>query len=97
MSTTVETVRRGVDLSRSAAERISEIEQKIRHAVERVGDIALSTNEQKGATTSMAQSTEQINNRVMAEDEAIQVARRELTELAQRAGKTRQLLSSFRL
>ena len=97
MSTTVETVRRGVDLSRSAAERISEIEQKIRHAVERVGDIALSTNEQKGATTSMAQSTEQINNRVMAEDEAIQVARRELTELAQRAGKTRQLLSGFRL
>ena len=97
MSTTVETVRRGVDLSRSAAERISEIEQKIRHAVERVGDIALSTNEQKGATTSMAQSTEQINNRVMAKDEAIQVARRELTELAQRAGKTRQLLSGFRL
>ena len=41
--------------------------------------------------------TEQINNRVMAEDEAIQEARRELTELASRAGKTRQLLSGFRL
>ena len=97
MATTVETVRRGVDLSRSAAQRIAEIEQQIQHGVERVGDIALSTNEQKGATTSMAQSTEQINNRVMAEDDAIQVARRELTQLAQLAASTRQMLSGFKL
>ena len=97
MTTTVGTVRRGVDLSRAAAERIAEIEQKIQLAVERVGDIALSTNEQKGATTSMAQSTEQINNRVMSEDEALQLARRELTQLAERAGKTRELLSGFKL
>ena len=97
MTTTVGTVRRGVDLSRAAAERIAEIEQKIQLAVERVGDIALSTNEQKGATTSLAQSTEQINNRVMSEDEALQLARRELTQLAERAGKTRELLSGFKL
>ena len=97
MAATVETVKRGVDMSRAAATRITEIEQKIHEAVERVGDIALSTNEQKGATTAMAQSTENINNRVMAEDEAIQVARSELTQLAQTAGKTQQLLSGFRM
>ena len=97
MGATVETVRRGVDVSRAAAERIAEIERKIRDAVERVGDIALSTNEQKGATTSMAQSTEQINNRVMAEDEAIQEARRELVQLARLAGTTRQMVSGFKL
>ena len=97
MAATVETVRRGVELSRSAATRISEIEHKIQHGVERVGDIAMATNEQKGATTSMAQSTEQINNRVMAENEAIQVARRELTQLAHLAASTRKLLSSFKL
>ena len=78
MTATVETVRRGVDMSREAASRITEIEQKIHEAVERVGDIALSTNEQRGATTAMAQTTEHINNRVMAEDEAIQIARQEL-------------------
>ncbi len=97
MAATVETVKRGVDMSRAAATRITEIEQKIHEAVERVGDIALSTNEQKGATTAMAQSTENINNRVMAEDEAIQVARSELTQLAQTAGKTQKLLSGFRM
>ena len=97
MAATVETVKRGVDMSREAAGRITEIERKIHEAVERVGDIALSTNEQKGATTAMAQSTENINSRVMAEDEAIQQARSELTQLAETAGKTRQLLAGFRL
>ena len=97
MAATVETVRRGVDMSREAANRITEIEQKIHDAVERVGDIALSTNEQRGATTAMAQTTEHINNRVMAEDEAIQIARQELAQLARTAGQTRQLLAGFRL
>jgi len=97
MSATVETVRRGVAKSREAANRITEIEQKIVEAVSRVGDIALSTNEQRSATTAMAQSTENINNRVLSEDQAIQIARQELSDLARTAAHTRELLSGFKL
>lgn len=97
MAMTVETVRRGVALSRTAAERIGDIERKIDEAVKRVADIALSTNEQKGATTAMAQTTENINQRVVSEDHAIQEARRELLQLAQLAGSTQKALAGFKL
>ncbi len=97
MEETVVTVRRGVEISRDAASRIGDIEQKINDAVSRVGDIALATDEQRDATTAMAQSTEDINNRVMSEDDAIQAARHELGQLAQTAEQTRQLLGRFKL
>ena len=97
MTTTVDTVRHGVDRSRETVARINEIGQKIQEAVDRVGEIALSTDEQRTATTAMAQTTEEINNRVMAEDSAIQDARRELTVLASTAAQTRTLLAGFRL
>ena len=97
MEQTVVTVRRGVEISRDAASRIGDIEQKINDAVSRVGDIALATDEQRDATTAMAQSTEDINNRVMSEDDAIQAARHELGQLAQTAEQTRQLLGRFKL
>ena len=97
MEETVATVRRGVEISRDAASRIGDIEQKINEAVSRVGDIALATDEQRDATTAMAQSTEDINNRVMSEDDAIQSARHELGQLAKTAEQTRQLLGRFKL
>ncbi|MCK6413744.1 MAG: methyl-accepting chemotaxis protein [Azonexus sp.] len=97
MEETVATVRRGVEISRDAASRIGDIEQKINEAVSRVGDIALATDEQRDATTAMAQSTEDINNRVMSEDDAIQSARHELGQLAKTAEQTRQLLARFKL
>ncbi|WP_371322794.1 methyl-accepting chemotaxis protein [Dechloromonas sp. ZY10] len=97
MEETVSSVRRGVEISRDAATRIGEIEQKINEAVSRVGDIALATDEQRDATTAMAQSTEDINNRVMSEDDAIQSARHELGQLAKTAEQTRQLLGRFKL
>jgi len=96
MGAAVETVRRGVSVSQEAAGKIGDIERKIGEAVSRVAEIALSTGEQRSATSAMAQSTEAINSRVMAEDDAIQQARRELRSLADNAGKTRQLLSAFR-
>ena len=97
MTTTVETVRRGVMLSKTAVSRIDDIEQKIGEAVDRVAEIALSTNEQKGATTAMAQTTENINNRVMSEDHAIQQARGELTQLATTAASTQEALAGFKV
>lgn len=97
MNVTVETVRLGVERSRETAIRIDDIGAKIQEAVARVGEIALATDEQRAATTAMAQTTEEINNRVLAEDHAIQQARRELVGLAETAGQTRTLLAGFKL
>ena len=96
MSATVGSVRRGVEMSREAAERIVDIERKIHEAVERVADIALATAEQRDATNALAQTTENMNDRVQAEDGSIQMARREIAELARTAKATGQLLSGFR-
>jgi methyl-accepting chemotaxis protein len=96
MQLTVESVRRGVEKSRTAASRINEIEQKLQDAVNRVADIALATNEQRSATTAMAQTTEQINTQVLAEADAIQLARTELAALARTAAETEALVSGFR-
>lgn len=43
------------------------------------------------------QTTENINQRVVSEDHAIQEARRELLQLAQLAGSTQKALAGFKL
>ena len=91
----VQSVRRGVDMARGAAQRIADIQVKMGDAIARVGDIALSTREQRSATTSMAQLSEQINVRVQSEDEAIQEARSTLLALAGNAERTQGLLGKF--
>lgn len=97
VTATVSTVQRSVQISHAAAERINHIRNKIDDTVVRMSDIALSTREQREATTSMAQSTEQINNGVMNEDAAIQSARRTLAELSDNARRTQERLSGFSL
>jgi methyl-accepting chemotaxis protein len=97
VQSTVDTVRAGVERSRAAAQRINEIQQNMNDAIARVADIALSTKEQRSATTAMAQHSETINQRVMSEDEAIQDARATLTGLAGNAENTRRMLDGFRV
>ena len=82
-------------MARGAAQRIADIQVKMGDAIARVGDIALSTREQRSATTSMAQLSEQINVRVQSEDEAIQEARSTLLALAGNAERTQGLLGKF--
>jgi len=95
VNSTVETVKRGVDMARTAAQHISEIQAKMGDAISRVGDIALSTREQRSATTAMAQHSEQINHGVQTEDAAIQDARATLASLSGNAQNTQRLLEGF--
>ena len=59
------------------------------------GGIALSTREQRAATTAMARTSNEINNQVKAEDDAIQGARDTLSRLSGNARNTQQLLERF--
>jgi methyl-accepting chemotaxis protein len=95
VSSSVEAVRRNVELSQLAAKRIDEIRQHMNDAIARVGSIASSTREQRAATTAMAETTLQIDNLVRAEDGAVQEARQALRGLAGNARKTQELLDRF--
>ncbi|MBC9071303.1 methyl-accepting chemotaxis protein [Thauera sp. CAU 1555] len=97
MRTTTSEVETSVALSNAAAERIAEMQARLQEAVERIGEIALSTREQTNATTLMAQSTEQINARLLAADDALQTSRRTLSEMSAVADATERLLSGFKL
>ncbi|AUL99799.1 methyl-accepting chemotaxis protein [Zoogloeaceae bacteirum Par-f-2] len=97
MRTTTAEVQTSVTLSNTAAERIADMQTRLQEAIERIGEIALSTREQTNATTLMAQSTEQINARLLAADDALQTARRTLSEMRAVADATERLLSGFKL
>ena len=97
VNTTVDTVKRGVGMARAAAQHLGEIQTKMNDAISRVGDIALSTREQRSATTAMAQTSELINNGVQTEDAAIQDARATLAALSGNAQNTQHLLDGFRV
>jgi methyl-accepting chemotaxis protein len=97
MRTTTAEVETSVALSNTAAERIADMQARLQEAIERIGEIALSTREQTNATTLMAQSTEQINARLLAADDALQTSRRTLSEMRAVADATERLLSGFKL
>lgn len=97
MRTTTAEVQTSVTLSNTAAERIADMQARLQEAIERIGEIALSTREQTNATTLMAQSTEQINARLLATDDALQTSRRTLSEMRAVADATERLLSGFKL
>ena len=96
VNSTVDTVKRGVQMSRVAVSRINDIQQKMNDAIARVGDIALATREQRAAMTAMAQSSERINQGVQSEDAAIQEARVTISSLSNNAKNTQRLLEDFR-
>ncbi|MEJ8676759.1 methyl-accepting chemotaxis protein [Chromobacterium amazonense] len=95
MQRTVNSVDGGVELTQSAVERIEQIQQAMQEVMAKMNEITLSTSEQHKATTLIAQSTEQINGRIVDSDDALQTVRDTLSSLTQSANNMRQLFSSF--
>lgn len=90
----VETV---ANLSRTAAEGITEIEQKMHHSVTSVTEIANSTHEQKQAATLMAQNTEIVTNKLSEADAALQQMRQTLVQLDREATSIHDRFAQFKL
>ncbi|KMN29871.1 hypothetical protein VI26_22065 [Chromobacterium sp. LK1] len=97
MQRTVSSVDDGVELTGSAVQRIEQIQQAMQEVMAKMNEITLSTSEQHKATTVIAQSTEQINGRIVDSDGALQTVHDTLNDLAQTAKDMRQLFSSFRV
>ena len=97
MQRTVNSVDGGVELTMGAVERIEQIQKAMEEVMAKMNEITLSTSEQHKATTLIAQSTEQINGRIVDSDDALQTVRDTLSELSHSASSMRQLFSSFRV
>ena len=97
MQRTVNSVDGGVELTLGAVERIEQIQKAMEEVMAKMNEITLSTSEQHKATTLIAQSTEQINGRIVDSDDALQTVRDTLSELSHSASSMRQLFSSFRV
>ncbi|MEN2427622.1 methyl-accepting chemotaxis protein [Chromobacterium vaccinii] len=97
MQRTVSSVDGGVELTLGAVQRIEQIQQAMQEVMAKMNEITLSTSEQHKATTMIAQSTEQINGRIVDSDDALQTVRDTLSELSHSASSMRQLFSSFRV
>jgi methyl-accepting chemotaxis protein len=90
-------VEQGVNLSQDAATRIQAIRSLTADMVERMGDIANATDEQKTATTVMAQSAERINGMAQQTDEAIQQANRTIRHQGGLAAELQGIVGRFKL
>ncbi|MEW9899832.1 methyl-accepting chemotaxis protein [Chitinivorax sp. PXF-14] len=97
MGGTVDSVTRGVSMCEEAAGAINDIQRNMQDVVEKMSEIALSTNEQKQATTAMAQSAERMTTRIQASDSAMQGARGTLNDLNALAGQLREMIGGFKL
>lgn len=97
MEHTVDSVERSANLTGDAQTRIDDIGQRIGSMVERMRDIALSIQEQRGATNAIAQSTEDITTRVQETDMALQSARRTMDQLASLARNSQSQFQRFQL
>ena len=97
MEQTVSSVERSANLTGDAQTRIDDIGQRIGSVVERMSEIALSIQEQRSATTSIAQSTEDITTRVQETDFALQNARSTVDQLASLARNTQSQFQRFQL
>ncbi|MCZ4306658.1 methyl-accepting chemotaxis protein [Zoogloeaceae bacterium G21618-S1] len=97
MTETVGTVESSVSLTEDARVKIREIGEQSRNVAERMAEIALSINEQRSATSVMAQSTEDITTRVQETDAALQDARGTVRSLADVARRTQDQFARFTL
>ncbi|OWY39202.1 chemotaxis protein [Xenophilus sp. AP218F] len=97
MNSTVGAVDTSVELTSQARQRLLAISGAMQQVIDKIGDVALSTSEQHNATTSMAQSTESINNQILDSDAALQGAMRTLGSLNELARSMQQAFARFRL
>jgi methyl-accepting chemotaxis protein len=87
----------GAHHSNDAAEKITTIRQNMNAVVAKIEEIALSTQEQLSATTSMAQAAEQITHQTHHSDGALRHAAEEVRRLSQLATNLRGLFSHFKI
>ncbi|UXY16270.1 extracellular solute-binding protein [Chitiniphilus purpureus] len=97
MGSTADQVNESVASADSARQHMLEINQRMTHVVEAVRQIAESTLEQSSATTTMAQSAEQINNMTQATDSALHQAGQTLHQLDERAARLLDQVGRFKL
>ncbi|TDR76665.1 methyl-accepting chemotaxis protein [Paludibacterium purpuratum] len=97
MNQTVSSVDEGVQLTREAVEGIGAIRQSMDEVVDKMSEIAHSTNEQHNASTLIAQSTESINSRILENDDRLQNVSEELSRLAKAAQQMQDAFGRFKL
>ena len=97
MEQTSDTVQSSVLLTKDATKKINEIGTQVGTVIERMAEVALSINEQRSATASMAQSTEEITARVQETDAALQGARATVDRLAQMARASQARFDGFKI
>jgi methyl-accepting chemotaxis protein len=94
---TVTVVHDGVVLTQQAVATIQSIRHSMLEVVGKMSEISHSTQEQHNASTLIAQSSEQINSRVLENDAMLQQASHTLQGLAGKAGQMNGEFAKFRL
>ncbi|MXR37696.1 methyl-accepting chemotaxis protein [Craterilacuibacter sinensis] len=94
---TVDAVENGVSVTREAVGQIGKIRLSMSGVVDKMKEISHSTSEQQHATTLIAQSTEQINGRVLENDAVLQDVSATLQGLNSTAGKMDAEFGRFKL
>jgi methyl-accepting chemotaxis protein len=97
MQETVTAVDSGASMTDEARGHLEKISSGMRQVVDNIGAIALSTREQHNAATSMAQSTESINNEILTSDSMLQHARETLGQLGSVARAMQNAFGRFKL
>jgi methyl-accepting chemotaxis protein len=97
MNQTVSAVDEGVQLTREAVDGIEAIRRAMAEVVDKMHEIAHSTNEQHNATTLIAQSTESINGRILENDGRLHSVSEELSGLAGNAQQMQDAFGRFKL
>jgi methyl-accepting chemotaxis protein len=87
----------GVQLTREAVDGIETIRRSMEAVVDKMHEIAHSTNEQHNATTLIAQSTESINGRILENDGRLHSVSEELTQLSGSACQMQDAFGRFKL
>ena len=94
---TNERVAIGVSLAQEASENMKQIRSGTDDITMRMTEIAESTKEQSSASTTMAQSAERVNMKVLENDEHLQQILHTITGLNGRSDTLIALVSQFKL
>jgi methyl-accepting chemotaxis protein len=97
MNQTVGAVDEGVQLTREAVNGIEAIRQSMDVVVDKMHEISHSTTEQHNASNLIAQSTENINSRIIENDGRLQSVSDELSNLASAAHQMQDAFGRFKL
>jgi methyl-accepting chemotaxis protein len=97
MQGTMGMVASGVELTQSAREQLSAIQQSMSAMLDKISSIARATGEQRQATSTMASSTETINGQILKSDADMKSAREVLASLNTVANDIQSSFNRFKL